>query len=314
MKIRSYCASFWAPCIFFLLGMTGDASAVADPTKKEARVTRIVRDVKLLPSKAAARPAVLEEKVGEGTGVRTGDDSRSELTFVDLTITRLGANTVFTFNKSGRSIDLGSGSLLFRVPKDSGGARLNTGAVTVGISGTTLILKKRAGRNQLTVLEGGARITLNKYPSESANVRGGQMIDVPPGATKLPPVTNVDLDQIMKTDPLITDFPPLPSRDLIYASRGSQPPPPGPMFVPPIIGSLIGTGVGIPIGGHSHATGPGGTRHSGSEHTSDGTKATGTHSTGTKGRTTGDGSETAKPHSSPTPMKRKPVKSKVTGS
>jgi len=54
---------------------------------------------------------------------------------------------------------LSGGSVLLRVPKDSGGARLSTPAVSVAITGTTVTLEAtRAGRNRLTVLEGGARL------------------------------------------------------------------------------------------------------------------------------------------------------------
>src|SRR5437879_3971263 len=67
-----------------VLFIAGRVSAASDASKNEGRVTRIIRDVKLLSSKSAARPATVNDKVLEGTGVRTGDDSRSELTFVDL--------------------------------------------------------------------------------------------------------------------------------------------------------------------------------------------------------------------------------------
>ena len=295
-----------ASCIFLLLFCTRPLSAATDSSKKQARVTRIIRDVKLMPSKEAAKPASLDDKVTEGTGVRTGDDSRSELTFVDLTITRLGENTIFTFDKAGRSVRLSSGSMLLRVPKNSGGASMTTSAITAGLTGTTAILEStRAGRNKLTILEGSGRISLNKYPRESANLRGGQMIDVPAGATKLPPVTNADLNQIMKKDPLITNFRPLPSQDLIYATA-KQPPPAatsqptgsGPDVIP-ILGSLIGAGLGLPInigsgGGGTKAKSPKGdqAKHSGSkEHDDDETGMSGAKGT--------------KPHASATPSKRR---------
>jgi hypothetical protein len=202
-----------------LLLISQHVLVAADAAKKEGRVTWIIRDVKLLSSKSAARAAVVNDKVREGTGVRTGDDSRSELTFLDLTITRLGANTIFSFTGAGRNIELGGGSVLLSVPKDSGGAHMTTDAVTVGVTGTTLTLETaRSGRNKLIVLEGGARLSLNKHPSESAYVRAGQMLDVPPGATKLPPPVDIDLDQFMKTSPLITGFPPLPRQGLIAAA------------------------------------------------------------------------------------------------
>jgi len=202
--------------------IAGNAGA-ADASKKEARVTQVIRDVKLLPSETSARPAVINEKVSDDTAVRTGDASRSELTFADLTLTRLGENTIFSFNHGGRNARLDNGSILLRVPKNSGGGAIRTRAVTVGITGTTVIFESsRAGRNKLSVLEGGARLTLVKHPKESAFVRAGQMLDVPAGATTLPAPVNIDLDRVMKTSPLITDFPPLPSQDLIGAAIQDQ--------------------------------------------------------------------------------------------
>src|SRR5205807_3218043 len=130
-------------------------------------------------------------------------------------------------------------------PKDSGGGQITTHAVTVGITGTTLILETmKSGRNRLKVLEGGARLSLIKNPREAVYVRGGQMEDVPAGATKLPPPTNFDLNDVMNNDPLITDFPPLPSRDQIFATMGTppssgQPGGGGPNIIPSIIGNVL---------------------------------------------------------------------------
>ena len=259
-----------AGCIPAAVLLIAGHVAGSNTPKKEARVTQIIRDVKLLPAESTARSAVVNDKVQEGTGVRTGDESRSELTFLDLTITRLGANTIFSFNKAGRSVELDSGSILLRVPKDSGGARMTASAVTVGITGTTVIFEStRSGRSKLTILEGGARLTLNKYPREAAYIHAGQMLDVKAGATKLPPPVDVDLNQIMKTSPLITDFPPLPSEDLIVAAARDQNPhvyqsqpvdnPPrvsGPIFTPwrpPVLGP-----------GKPRATKPGGATRDGS--------------------------------------------------
>ncbi len=212
-------------CLKFLPAAIALLASVdaADSSKKEARVTQIIRDVKLLPSEKAPRPAVVNDRVAEDTGVRTGGDSRSELTFADLTITRLGANTIFSFNKAGRNAQLDSGSMLLRVPKDSGGGAIKTNAVTVAITGTTVIFEStRAGKSKLITLEGGARLSLVKHPRESRYVKAGQMLDVPAGATTLPMPVDIDLDQVMKTNPLITDFGPLPSRDLIAATAQEQ--------------------------------------------------------------------------------------------
>ncbi|MEY2562958.1 MAG: hypothetical protein QOH88_1151 [Verrucomicrobiota bacterium] len=214
---------------------------------KEARVTQIIREVKILPADAAAREAVVNDRIADDTGVRTGGDSRSELTFPDLTITRLGSNTIFSFNKAGRNVQVDSGSILLRVPKDSGGGKIKTNAVTVAVTGTTVIVESvRGGRNKLVVLEGSARLSLVKYPKQSQTAHGGQMIDVPPGATTVPPPVNIDLNDLMRKHPLITDFPPLPSRNLIVATQ----PPPGPSgpSVFPVIPVIDILGGGVNIG------------------------------------------------------------------
>jgi hypothetical protein len=212
-----------ASCIATTIALIAGGAIAADALEKEAHVTQIIKDVQLLPSGATAQPAAINDKVDENTGVRTGDESRSELTFTDLTITRLSANTVFSFNKAGREVQLASGAILFCVPKNSGGGSIKTHAVTVGITGTTVIFEYSSlGRGTLTVLEGDAHLALVDHPDQSKRIRAGQMLDVQAGANKLPAPVEVDLSEIMRNSPLITDFPPLPSQDLIIAAINDQ--------------------------------------------------------------------------------------------
>jgi hypothetical protein len=199
--------------------------ALSQTSEPEGRVTAIFHDVQLLPSQADARPATIDDKVDEGSAVRTGNDSRSELTFADLTITRLGANTIFSVNNAGRTVKLDSGSILVYAKKNSGGAEIFSKAVSVGITGTTVIFESRAGSyDRLTVLEGDARFSLNNFPDQSTEVRAGELLNVNAGARKLPKPGRVDLRRIMRTHPLIKNFPPLPSLDLILAVVDQQNP------------------------------------------------------------------------------------------
>ena len=80
-------------------------------------------------------------EVRNGTAVRTGVESRAELTFTDQTLARLGANTIFSFSGGTRHLELSGGAMLLRVPKDAGGAQINTVAVTAAITGTTVMLE-----------------------------------------------------------------------------------------------------------------------------------------------------------------------------
>ena len=102
---------------------------------KEAKVTQVIQDVQVLPSNASPRPAAVNDDVRQGTAVRTGAQSRSELTFKDKTITRLGEKTSFSVGQGSRTIDLGSGQFLLYVPKKAGGAKVKAGPVTAAITG-----------------------------------------------------------------------------------------------------------------------------------------------------------------------------------
>jgi hypothetical protein len=110
-------------------------SEVSADELKEATVTQVVQDVKLHPSNASSRPAAVNDNVRQGTAVQTGDNSRSELTFTDKTMTRLGEKTTFTVGEGARTINLGSGQFLLYVPKKAGGANVKMGPVTAAITG-----------------------------------------------------------------------------------------------------------------------------------------------------------------------------------
>ena len=102
---------------------------------KAAKVTQVIQDVRVLPSNASPRPAAVNDDVRGGTAVQTGVQSRSELTFKDQTITRLGEKTIFSVGEGPRTIDLGSGQFLLYTPKKAGGAKLKAGPVTAAITG-----------------------------------------------------------------------------------------------------------------------------------------------------------------------------------
>jgi len=110
-------------------------NAVSAADLKEAEVTQVIQDVRIVPSNASPRPAAVNDNVRQGTAVHTGTQSRSELTFKDQTITRLGEKTIFSVGEGARTIDLGSGQFLLYVPKKSGGAKVKMGPVTAAITG-----------------------------------------------------------------------------------------------------------------------------------------------------------------------------------
>lgn len=184
---------------------------------REAKVTQVVQDVKLLPSGGAPQPATVNADVRHGTAVQTGVQSRSELTFKDKTITRLGEKTIFSVGGEGRTIDLGSGQFLLYVPKKAGGTKIKMGPVTAGITGTTVLGNyDPSGVTTFIVLEGGACMYLDSM-GQSVYVGPGQQLTYDPITGRLEDPVDVDLNQVLNS-PLVKDFRQLPSAGLIEAN------------------------------------------------------------------------------------------------
>jgi hypothetical protein len=180
----------------------------------QARVTQVVQDVKVVPTGSAARAAAVNETVHQGSAVQTGTQSRSELTFQDQTITRLGENTIFTVGQGARTVELGSGQFLLYVPKKAGGAKVKMGSVTAAITGTTVMGHVyESGVVEFTVLEGSACIHLDKY-GQAMYVGAGQRVSYDPALMRLGNPVDVDIQEQL-TNPLVSDFHQLPSYGLI---------------------------------------------------------------------------------------------------
>ena len=142
-------------------------------------------------------------------GVQTGTQFRSELTFRDQTITRLGEKTIYTIG-GGRTIELGSGQFLLYVPKKKGGATVKMGPVTAAITGTTVVGNvSPSGVVEFTVLEGTARVRLDRF-CQCMLVVAGQKVTYDPITMRLENPVEVDLQQ-QQSSPLISGFQQLPS-------------------------------------------------------------------------------------------------------
>ena len=144
---------------------------------QQAAVNQIVNDVKVIDPAKGARPAALKEIIRDDIAVRTGIQSRTELLFQDDTLTRLGAETIFSFKAGTRDLSLDRGTMLLQVPKNHGGARIRTASVTASITGTTIMMEYLPSRSlKVVVLEGSLRLSPNGQIGESINLTAGRMI------------------------------------------------------------------------------------------------------------------------------------------
>src|SRR5260221_2005508 len=89
---------------------------------KQSKVTQVVNEVQIIdPADQTKKPAVVDDVFKIPDILRTGPASRAELVTQDDTVTRVGANTIFSFDPASRTIDLQKGSLLFHSPHGKGG-------------------------------------------------------------------------------------------------------------------------------------------------------------------------------------------------
>ena len=205
---------WWIPSLFVAAPL-----AAAAPLQ-EARVSQVIQDVRLLGAHAAPRPAAVNDKVTLERAVRTGKESRAELTFTDLTITRLGANTIFSLKAGAREVDLASGTILLSVPSGAAPVKANTVGVTVAVTGGTGLLAT-GPPTKFMVLEGIGTIYPKGHPEKAVTVHGGEMV-LMTADKKITQPEKFDVKLVLETSALIVDFPPLANLPLILTVMNQQ--------------------------------------------------------------------------------------------
>ena len=217
--------SFFLTVVALGCALSLPLSVVAGPLTS-AEVTKIINRVRVIDPVKGGHPAVVREVIKDDLGLRTGEKSRSELLFQDNTLTRIGAETFFSFKTGTRDMTLEKGSMLLQVPKGLGGAKIHTAAVTAAITGTTIMMEYVPhGYIKVLVLEGSLRLSRNGTSGDSVVLRAGKMVIMRPDAKKIPDPVDVDLKLIVKTSTLVNfsnESAPLPSMPLILAAINDQ--------------------------------------------------------------------------------------------
>jgi len=199
------------------------ASCLDAAQLKEARVTQVVKDVKLGSPPAAPRQVAVGESLRDGDAINTGVTGRSELTFSDQTIARLGAKTNVSFSDGTRTLDLGEGAMLFQIPKGAGRLKIETAAIAVASTGATAIIERHGQFYvKVLVLEGTVRCYLTNRLGESLLLQPGQILITKPDVTALPEPADFDIAREMKTCLLVREFQPLPSQRRIESEEQKQ--------------------------------------------------------------------------------------------
>jgi len=214
-------AESWGSGLLICLFLT--ATCLNAAQLAQTRVTQLAKDVTLGPPHAAPHPAAVGESVRDGDAISTGAAGRSELTFADQTIARLGAKTIVSFSDGMRTMDLVEGAVLLQIPKGAREGRIKTAAIAAASTGATGIIERHGQFYvKVLVLEGTVRCYLTNRVGESLLVHPGQILITRPDVTALPDPADFDISRVMKTCLLGRDFPPLLSQRLIESEEQKQ--------------------------------------------------------------------------------------------
>ncbi len=189
---------------------------------KQAKFTQIVNSVQVISSSdQSQRTAAVNDVFKMPDVIHTGANSRAELTADDKTVTRIGANTIFSFDQANRTIGLQQGSLLFHAPHGKGGGTIHTASATASVLGTTIIVACTAdGGFKVLDLEGSSKVQLPD--GKTIDLNPGEMIFILPGGGASP-IIIFNLGDQVKGSLLINGFTdPLDSMPAIEAEIARQ--------------------------------------------------------------------------------------------
>ena len=172
------------------------ASLLAEPFE-EAKVTETINIVSLLRQLRQPQPATVGDVIKGQTALKTGGESRAELKFPDLTITRVGANSLFRFYAGGRDMTLDGGTMLFYSPKGAGGGKVQAGAVTAAVTGSAFMVMNLSSTIKIVCLQHEVAVS---GPGFSRTIRPGQVID------QNGKISNIDLAALARSSNLVNGF------------------------------------------------------------------------------------------------------------
>jgi hypothetical protein len=173
---------------------------------KDAEITTLKNIVEHDAGQGAA-PAKVSEKIGENSKVTTAAASMAELTFGDSSITRIGANSVFSFQSKERLVKLDKGTALIHATPGNGGATVDCGGVTAAVSGSTFMASRSAtGGAVFVLLESSGSMKVTTPGGQTAVIMPGQAASTGTGAKSAIQVFDVDVKKVMDTTPLVQGF------------------------------------------------------------------------------------------------------------
>ena len=187
-----------------------------------ARITFATKEVHIRGARGTISPAATGQGLGAGATVENGAKARSEITFANRNIARLGSNSSLFLQDGAETMQLREGAVFFQIPKGSA-AQIDTAPVSITSKGATGIVERN--RNlyiKCLLFEGDVRVSLPNQVGESIVLEPGQLIIVNPKAAVLPGAVYFNISRAITTCRLLHDFPPLRGGNLMAEAAQKQ--------------------------------------------------------------------------------------------
>ena len=168
--------------------------------------------------------AVLNDKIESNTQVGTGEQSMCELSLDDKSVTRIGANAIFSFTEQERLVKCDKGTFLVSKDPETETITVKTGSVTAAISGSTVVLDVKDDATHIAVAETTKGVLVTDKNGKSMTLQSGEGISATPNGMTSSSPKSVDVKDLTSSSPLFTEkgLPPLANDALIKGVASAQ--------------------------------------------------------------------------------------------
>jgi hypothetical protein len=168
--------------------------------------------------------AVLNDKIESNTQIGTGEQSMCELSLDDKSVTRIGANAIFSFTEKDRLVKCDKGTFLVSKDPETETITVTTGSVTAAISGSTVVLDVKDDATHIAVAETTKGVIVTDKNGKSMTLQSGEGISATPNGMTSSSPKSVDVKDLTSSSPLFTEkgLAPLANDALIKGVASAQ--------------------------------------------------------------------------------------------
>lgn len=168
--------------------------------------------------------AVLNDKIESDSQVGTGEQSMCEISLDDKSITRIGANSMFSFVQKERLVKCDKGTFLVSKDPETETMTVTTGSVTAAVNGSTVVFDVRDDATHIAVAETTTGVVVTDKNGKSITLQSGEGISATVNGMTSSTPKSVDVKDLISSSPLFNEkgLAPLANDALIKGVASAQ--------------------------------------------------------------------------------------------